>query len=191
MRTFAAVLVCSLCTFSIKAFAEEKPAEAPLPEAVGEDAQQASTALYKEGLKIQKEEKDLARAIAKWEEALKTDPRNAKCMNHYAWFLAVDAGEDRRDVARAIELSTLAARITEWKDRDIIDTVAEAHYQNKNYERAIATLEKAYAPETTTGAQKKYLDGQMKKFKDALAAATASKENAEKTGAQKEEKSAP
>lgn len=185
MRTLAAVLLCTLCTFSINGFAKEKPAEAPLPEAVGEDAQQTSTALYKEGLKIQKEEKDLARAIAKWDEALKTDPRNAKCMNHYAWFLAVDAEADRRDVARAIELSTLAARITEWKDRDIIDTVAEAHYQNKNYELAIATLEKAYAPETTTGAQKKYLDGQMKKFKDALAA---SKEDAGKTEEPKEQK---
>lgn len=185
MRTLAAVLLCTLCTFSINGFAEEKPAEAPLPEAVGEDAQQASTVLYKEGLKIQKEEKDITRAIAKWDEALKTDPRNAKCMNHYAWFLAVDAEADRRDVARAIELSTLAARITEWKDRDIIDTVAEAHYQNKNYELAIATLEKAYAPETTTGAQKKYLDGQMKKFKDALAA---SKEDAGKTEEPKEQK---
>lgn len=188
MRTLAALLLCTLCPLSIKAFAEEKPAEAPLPEAVGEDAQQASTALYKEGLKIQKEEKDLARAIAKWDEALKTDPRNAKCMNHYAWFLAVDAAADRRDVARAIELSTMAARITEWKDRDIIDIVAEAHFQNKSYEQAIATLEKAYAPETTTGAKKDYLDGQMKKFKDALAA---SKESAAKTETQKEETSAP
>src|SRR5262245_1852285 len=102
---------------SAKPVTEQK---SDLPAEATPENQKRSTETYREALEIEKK-KDLPGAIAKWEEALKLDPRNTFCLNHYAWFLGVSAPEEHRNLKKGLELAILADRIAEGKNHDILD----------------------------------------------------------------------
>ena len=138
-----------------------------LPPEASEENQKKSKELLQEGLTIEKE-KDIPAAIAKWEAALKLDGRNAACLNHYAWFLAVTAPEERRDAKKALELAIRAAQASAWRNRDILDTVAEVYFQLKQYEKAVETQKKALVDGLEGHSKPKYLEAQLQKFEKAL-----------------------
>ncbi len=137
-----------------------------LPPKVSEEKQAASKKLYEAGLAIEKT-KDLDGAIAKWKEALKTDPRNAACMNHYAWFLAVTAPKEKKDVDRALALARRSALVTELKNHDILDTVAEIHFIRKEYKLAVAVQKVALQALPMGKGKRRYLLKQLHKFEEA------------------------
>ena len=137
-----------------------------LPKKVSAEKQSASENLYKEGLAIEKA-KDLDGAIAKWKEALKTDPRNSACMNHYAWFLAVTAPKQRKDTDRALALARRAALITELKNHDILDTVAEIHFVRKEFKLAVAVQKVTLEAKPIGKGKLRYLLKQLRKFEKA------------------------
>ena len=141
-------------------------AQKELPAAASPEDQKKSVAAYTEALEIEKK-KDLPGAIAKWEEALKLDPRNTACLNHYAWFLGVSAPAEHRNLAKGLELSQLADRIAESKNHDILDTVAEIHFQRGDFEKAIEAQKKALQPGLTGNCDRNYLEKQLKKFEKA------------------------
>lgn len=141
--------------------------DAPLPPAVSEEQQSKSTALYKEGLAIEKK-KDLDSAISRWEEALRVDPRNAACMNHYAWFLAVTAPAERKNLDRALVLARRSAKASDWKNHDVLDTLAEVHFHRKEYAKAVEVQKKALQPGTVGNVKDPYLKKQLQKFEKAL-----------------------
>ena len=128
-----------------------------------------STALYRAGLELQKKQNDLDGAVAKYEEALRENPANADCLNHYAWFLAVEAPAERRKIDRGIELGLLAVKASEGRRPDILDTVAEAYFQKGDIARAVEYGRKAIRAqqESKSDKYKDYLKTQQKKFEAA------------------------
>ena len=130
----------------------------------------ASKAAYESGLKVEKDGK-LDDAITLWEKALELDPKNWACLNHYAWFLAVSAPADKKDLKKAEALALRAAEASGWKNKDVIDTVAEVYFQRKQFAQAVETQKKALADGLEGHSNRKYLEKQLQKFEEALKAA--------------------
>ena len=64
-------------------------------------------------------------------------------LNNLAWVLATSPKDDVRDGKRAIELATLAAEVTEFKQAHILSTLASGYAENGDFENAIKWIEKA------------------------------------------------
>lgn len=161
-RTAFLVSAC-LCLAACAAAAETN---APAVSA-GDAAR--STALYKAGLDLQKQQNDLDGAIAKYEEALRVNPANADCLNHYAWFLAVEAPAERRKIDRGIELALRAVQASDGTRPDILDTLAEAYFQKGDFAKAAKVGRQAVRVQQESGSPKyrEYLQKQLAKFEQA------------------------
>ena len=130
--------MCSCSSFL--AAEETKDILADLPLATPEN-QKASQNLYKEGQALEKAT-DLKSAIGKWEEGVKLDARNWTLLNHFAWFLGVSAPAEFRNTKMALTLALQSARITGWKNKDVIDSVAEIYFQCGDFAHAVETQKK-------------------------------------------------
>lgn len=86
-------------------------------------------------------------AIDKYQEALRLDPRLAEAQNNLAWLYATCDDPKLRDPQGALEHAQLAVKLTYWKDPNSIDTLAEAHFVNGDFEQAEEIQEKALALE--------------------------------------------
>lgn len=138
-----------------------------LPEPVSKEKEKESDALYRKGLAIQKQKK-INQAITLWESALKINPRNAACLNHYAWFVGVEDEGEFKDLEKGLKLGLKAAMATQWNNRDIIDTVGHIYYRMGRVEKAIAVeklgLKKGLAGNSGTG----FIRQKVKMFSRAL-----------------------
>jgi tetratricopeptide (TPR) repeat protein len=159
-----AALLCAGCG-SLAARAVETNA----PAAVSARDAARSFALYQAGLALQNGKNDLDGAVAKYEEALRINPANADCLNHYAWFLAVDAPAGRKQVDRGIELALRAVQASEGMRPDILDTLAEAYFQKGDLARAAKIGRQAVRVQQESGSPKyqNYLQRQLAKFEQA------------------------
>ena len=81
----------------------------------------------------------LDRAVAQARGAAAT----AEALNDRAWFLAVCRARAGRNGARAVADATEACRLTRWKQRNIIDTLAAAYAEKGEFDKAIETERKA------------------------------------------------
>jgi len=66
-----------------------------------------------------------------------TRPESADGLNQLAWLLLTADTPKLRDPLRALELATKAAKLTRYKNAAILDTLAEACFQNGDIENAI------------------------------------------------------
>jgi serine/threonine-protein kinase len=90
-----------------------------------------------------------------YQEAVRLNPNNAQGRNKLAWLLA--AGPDGvRDAKQALEHATRACELTNWKDPNLIDTLAAAYAEAGEFDKAIQYqkqavsfpgLEKPFSPE--------------------------------------------
>ena len=156
---FKLIVLLVLATAALGLHAEDPQPAAP----------DASKAAHEAGLALEKE-KQIDAAIAKWEEAIKLDPKNWACLNHYAWFLAVTAPDGQKDLKKAEDLALRAAEASAWKNKDVLDTVAEVYFQRKQYAKAVETQKQALAEGLEGHSKTAYLEKQFKKFEEALAA---------------------
>lgn len=148
--------------------AKEAPADFERKAPVSDADRAASKKVYEDALGIEKGG-DVASAASQYAAAIKLDPENAACLNHYAWFLAVTAPEKMRDPAKALKLALQAAKATGEKNRDILDTVAEVYFRIGDHARAVEYGKKALADGLEGHSKQKYLEAQLKKFVDAAA----------------------
>ena len=84
-----------------------------------------------------------SQAILHYQEALRRDPRLAEAHNNLAWLYATSEDQRYRDPQKALEHARRAVELTEWKEPNFIDTLAEAFFVNNRFDEAVQTQSKA------------------------------------------------
>lgn len=86
---------------------------------------------------------DTSGAIAVLEKGLKKMDNDPRLMNDVAWHLATAPEGALRDAKRALKLATKASRLAEDENPFYLDTLAAAHAENGDFEKAVETVERA------------------------------------------------
>jgi tetratricopeptide (TPR) repeat protein len=85
---------------------------------------------------------DLDGAIASFREVIRINPKDAEAHKNLAWLLAT--GPDRvRDGKQAVAHATRACELTGWKNPHFISTLAAAHAEAGDFDRAVELERKA------------------------------------------------
>jgi tetratricopeptide (TPR) repeat protein len=108
-------------------------------------------------------------ALHTLEAGVEADPGNAAILNHLSWLYATVENPTLRDPAKALAYAQRAVEASGGSDANILDTLAEAYYVNRDFDAAIETEERALeiAPEPEA------YQNQLKKFREAQAAESA------------------
>ena len=93
------------------------------------------------------EQKLYADAIKAYQQALRLAPDFSVAHNNLAWLYATCEDPNIRDPKAALQHAKLAVDLTEWKEGGFIDTLAEAHFANGDYQQAVEIQKKALALE--------------------------------------------
>lgn len=80
--------------------------------------------------------KEYAKAIADLELAMKISPQTYEAVNDLAWLLATSDDDAVRSPTRALELATKACSITGYEQWNTLDTLAAAHAENGQFDKA-------------------------------------------------------
>jgi tetratricopeptide (TPR) repeat protein len=104
-------------------------------------------------------------AVHSMEKGLEADPGNAGILNHMAWFYATTEDSKLRDPAKALSYAQRAVEASNGTDANVLDTLAEAHYVNREFDEAIEAEEKAVELAPELDAYQK----QLEKFRAAKA----------------------
>lgn len=87
--------------------------------------------------------RDYARAIADYTEVARIQPTNISAHNSAAWLQATAPVASARNGARAVAAARKAAELSDWKNGDILDTLAAAYAESGNFPEAVRWQEKA------------------------------------------------
>ncbi len=89
------------------------------------------------------EQKQYPEAIGHYQDALRLNPNDAIAHNNLAWLLATSEDAQFRDPPKALEHARRAVGLSDGKVAAFVDTLAEAHYVNGNFEEAVRVQTKA------------------------------------------------
>jgi tetratricopeptide (TPR) repeat protein len=84
-------------------------------------------------------------AIRAYQQALRLEPGFAEAHNNLAWLYATCDERNYRDPRAALDHAQQAVNLTQWKQGEFIDTLAEAHFANGDYQQAVEIQKKALA----------------------------------------------
>lgn len=82
-------------------------------------------------------------ALHSLETGLEADPGNAGILNQLGWIYATAESPTLRDPAKALAYAQRAVEASNGRDANILDTLAEAYYANREFDEAIETEERA------------------------------------------------
>jgi tetratricopeptide (TPR) repeat protein len=91
------------------------------------------------------QQKLYADAIRNYQEALRLEPDFAEAHNNLAWLYATCDDPKFRDPKAALSHAARAVDLTQWKEGESIDTLAEAYFVNGDYRQAVEIQKKALA----------------------------------------------
>jgi tetratricopeptide (TPR) repeat protein len=77
-------------------------------------------------------------------EALKKEPNRASTFNFLGWVYATAPDPNVRNGRRALECATRACELSEWQNASYLDTLAAAHAEVGQFDKAVAWIEKAH-----------------------------------------------
>jgi tetratricopeptide (TPR) repeat protein len=107
-------------------------------------------------------------AVTHFEKALHLKPDWAELMNSLAWIFAVDKSTEIHNPDRAVSLSLRACELTNYKEPEILDTLAVAYAAAGDFDKAVETAQKALglcqSPEQKT--LKKEIESRLVLFKN-------------------------
>jgi tetratricopeptide (TPR) repeat protein len=83
------------------------------------------------------EQKLYSEAVQHYKEALQIEPNNAESHNNLAWLYATCEDPKWRDLHAALEHARRAVELTQWKEAEFIDTLAETNYARGSYREAV------------------------------------------------------
>lgn len=86
---------------------------------------------------------DYLAASADYQKALNLGPNEARFYNQYAWMLAACPQPEYRDGARAVQLARRGCQLTNWRDANILDTLASAYAECGRFGEAVTWATKA------------------------------------------------
>lgn len=89
--------------------------------------------------------KEYANAIADLELAMKNNPASYEATNDLAWLLATAEDASVRSPARSLELAAKACEIAGYQQWNTLDTLAAAHAENGQFDKAAEWLATAIA----------------------------------------------
>jgi tetratricopeptide (TPR) repeat protein len=84
-----------------------------------------------------------AKAIADYEVAVKLAPEDSTILNNFSWVLATSPDDGLRNGTRALELAERACEATNYEAAHILSTLAAAHAELGDFEKAREWSEKA------------------------------------------------
>lgn len=84
-------------------------------------------------------------AVNAYIQALSIEPDSAVAHNNLAWLYATCDDARFRNPPAALAHAEQAVQLTNWKEGEFIDTLAEAHYANGDYHGAVEIQKKALA----------------------------------------------
>jgi tetratricopeptide (TPR) repeat protein len=104
-------------------------------------------------------------ALKSLEAGLKVDPANPGILNQLGWLHATAEDPAIRDPAKALAYAQRAVEASEGMDANMLDTLAEAYFANREFDEAIKAEEKALEIAPGLEAYEK----QLQKFREAKA----------------------
>ncbi len=86
---------------------------------------------------------NLETGIKYYRRALNYLPKNKDILNNLAWWLATSSDPEVRDTEEALNLAQKAAKVTNYQDPVVLDTLAEALTRNGKYQQALEYAKKS------------------------------------------------
>ncbi len=104
------------------------------------------------------------KAVADYEYILKAEPNAKGTLNNLAWVLATSPDENIRNAKRAIEIAVKACEATDYKTPHVLSTLAAAHAEAGDFEKAKEWSQKAVDLAVDED-MKKQLQGELESYK--------------------------
>lgn len=97
-------------------------------------------------------------AVAYYRKLLRINPEIAIAWNNLGWLYATSKNPKVLDPAQALECALRAVSLTKESEASFLDTLAEAYYVNREYDKAVEAEKKAIALRPEEESFKKSLD---------------------------------
>jgi tetratricopeptide (TPR) repeat protein len=94
---------------------------------------------------------EIVRAVGHYRRALELDPGLPAALVDLAWILATSPVADIRSPLEAVRLAERAVQVTDNQNSTALDTLATAYAASGDFDRAIATAERALAVASVSG----------------------------------------